>query len=289
MARRSPPPTNFYGVDLGGTIDISTDPFSVSGVVHLEIGDGGSGFQLGYGRGTDSYGSGGDSADFIGMHFDDGNNVGAVVWSSTMGRTLDQGPADLPFGPGVTVPFSMVYDPNDFSGNGSLTVTVNGSPYTMNLGVGNKNDLAPLTHLQVMPVSADGGTSTVWFGDLTFTAVQEIPALSDFNWAIDGPGNWNVGGNSDLGVPPNAATHNAIFGNKITSPNTVFLEDPMTVESIRTSTLHARRLTRRFRWRDVLAVSRMTSPRYLPSTPVQNSTSGPTSEQPGRTHPRHFE
>jgi hypothetical protein len=51
---------SFYGVPLGGEIDISTDSFSVSGVIHAESQGGGSGFNIGYSRGVDSYGTGGD-------------------------------------------------------------------------------------------------------------------------------------------------------------------------------------------------------------------------------------
>ena len=162
---------NFYGVDLGGEIDIITESFSVSGVIHLQWRDGGSGYYLGYSRGVSSYidppGEDGDASNFIGLQFDDGHNGIAILWGSGGGRDRDVGAGNLPVG--TTVPFSMDYDPNGNDGRGELTTVVNTTSHVFQIPGSNKYDLDPLTHFGIFPVSASGAESTVWIDDLTYT------------------------------------------------------------------------------------------------------------------------
>ena len=67
------------------------------------------------------------------------------------------------------MPFSMNYDPDGNGGNGSLAIDIDGVAHTWNLPGGVKNDIDPLTHFGIMPVSAGGAGGIVWFDDLTYT------------------------------------------------------------------------------------------------------------------------
>ncbi len=163
---------NFYGVEMGGSLDISTDAFSVSGVIHLESKQGGSGFLLGYSRGVASYTDGsdlGDARNFIGISFNDSIEGTGIVWSDGGGRDRDDAVGDLVIG--TTLPFSMVYDPNGNSGNGALATDIGGVAYTFNVPSGAKNGPDVLTHFGIMPVSAGGSYGIVWIDDLTYTYV----------------------------------------------------------------------------------------------------------------------
>ena len=166
--------SNYYGVPIGGTIDLSTDPFSVSGVIHLDAPDGGSGWSIGYGVGLASYddpGETGDHRNFIGINFDNGIDGGAIMWSAGGGRDHN-GWVDGDLVTDTTVPFSMSYDP----GTQTLSMNINGTLTSKNFG-SNVNDVDPLTHFQIMPVSANGATSIVYIDDLNFTKVPEPASL----------------------------------------------------------------------------------------------------------------
>jgi hypothetical protein len=170
---------NFYGVKFAGALDISTDAFSVSGVIHLQERHGGSGFYLGYSRGVESYTDDvnferGDARNFIGIQFDDSIDGIGIVWSNTGGRDRD---TDVPnLVDQTTVPFSMDYDPDGNGGNGALATSINGVAHTFNLPGGVKNDVDVLTHFGIMPVSADGDFGIVWIDDLKYTAVIPEPS-----------------------------------------------------------------------------------------------------------------
>ena len=73
-------------------------------------------------------------------------------------------------------------------------------------------------------------------GELFFDRVGEpqfAPSLpTSFSWAVDDSGNWGDADNWTLGGPPDSGGHTAIFGNAIDSPQTVFTNAAVTVNSI---------------------------------------------------------
>jgi hypothetical protein len=178
---------SFYGVALGGELDISTDAFAVSGVMYVESHANASGVYFGYSRGVESYTDGfeaGDAKNFIGVQLDDmGEDVIGIVWSQGGGRDRDLAVPDIPAG--MTVPFSMDYNPNGNGGNGALAFNINGVAYTFNLPGGVKNDVQALTHFGIMPVSADGESAVMWLDDLRYTAVSLLIGDMDFDADID--------------------------------------------------------------------------------------------------------
>ncbi len=169
---------NFYGVDINGELDISTQGFTVKGVIHVQQPDGASGVLFGYSRGVASYadpGERGDARNFIGIDFDDTITSYPIMFSSGGGRDANFDPNVPDLVSGATVSFSMIYDPNANGGTGSLAFEINGVPWTWNLPGGAKNNVNPLTHFGIMPVSADGADAIIWFDDLEYTAYAAFP------------------------------------------------------------------------------------------------------------------
>jgi hypothetical protein len=223
-------PDNFYGVDLGSPFYLPNNPFLVSGVVHLEQRDGGAGFLLGYSTGVSSYTDGvdrGDAKNFIGMFFDNGDDVGGVLFNATGGRTLSSAAPDLV--QGTTQTFKMVFDP---SGNGSLAIVVDNNAAIMGLG-GEQASLDLLDHFGIMPVSANGGTAKAWFDDLTYMAPSGGGAK--FNvWKSAAAGSFSDGANW-LGDVPNGVGQVANFLGAIDQARTVVIDDPLTLGTLRFS------------------------------------------------------
>lgn len=164
---RTTTPT-FYGANLGGNLNIGTTNFTVTGVINV-AGNGGSGWYLGYGNGTGSFGSGGDEKNFLGIQFDDGRQPLPVAYTPGQSRTRISLPT---LTDNTTVPFSMSYDNTANGGNGAMTVTIGGNTGTLNI---NKADYTAFTTFGAMPVSAAGGGSSFWIDDLTYTAITAPP------------------------------------------------------------------------------------------------------------------
>jgi len=75
-------------------------------------------------------------------------------------------------------------------------------------------------------------------GDLTLVGISEIRFDStteptDFEWNVDGGGNWSTSVNWIPGGPPNGVDNTVVFGSAITSSSTVINDDEVTVNSIR--------------------------------------------------------
>ena len=75
-------------------------------------------------------------------------------------------------------------------------------------------------------------------GDLTLLGISEIRFDStteptDFEWNVDGGGNWSTSVNWIPGGPPNGVDNTVVFGSAITSSSTVINDDEVTVNSIR--------------------------------------------------------
>jgi hypothetical protein len=221
-------PDNFYGVELGGLMYLPNNPFYVSGTVHLEQRDGGSGFLIGYSTGVSSYTDGvdkGDAKDFIGLFFDDGDNVGGLVYDSTGGRTLDMGAPNLV--QGTTQTFRMIFDP---SGSGSLVIVIDNAGYIMGLS-GAAGDVGLLDHFGIMPVSANGSTARAWFDDLSYG----VPGGSGptFNvWKSTNAGSFNDDANW-VGSAPNGIDGIANFLGAINVPRTVIMDSATTLGTLR--------------------------------------------------------
>jgi hypothetical protein len=229
---------SFYGVSIG-SLDLQTQSFSVSGVVHVEQRDGGSGFYIGYGRGASSFiddnGESGDAKNFIGIQFDDGLDGIAILWTNGGGRERNTAAGDLPVG--FTVPFSMSYDP---AGNGALSTTINGVSNTLNLPANAKNEVEALTTFGIMPVSAPGSFTIVWFDDLTYTTSSTPILLS--TWNVNSSGAYTNHSNWTDGVP-HGVNVEARFLGAIDAPQTVFADSPITLGTISFDNAHAYVLT----------------------------------------------
>jgi hypothetical protein len=225
VIKRAGSPDNMYGVNFGNvTLD---QPFTASGVLRLVTPDGGSGFNLGFYDAGNFYGSGGDAHNFVGMLFDDGHTPYSVVCDASGGRDRDGPLAALNLPTGVTVPFSMSYnpDPGDF---GELVVMVNGAFYTHVLD-STRPGVGTLNRFGFFPVSADGAASTVYLDDLTITT--DIVVVPPPTWASNSSGDWNVATNWIGGVPNGVDAH-AHFLGAISQGQTVFTDTGVTVGSI---------------------------------------------------------
>lgn len=169
VSRTGSPPT-FYGYNIG-SIDLHQD-FEARGVIRYSGGSGG--FNLGYFRGAESYGSGGNAVNFVGYFFDDSRDAWAVIFRSDGSRDRSDSPYNLVLG--TTHAFRMQYKTNGFNPD-TLVVTLDGNVHTQAVGFITPS-LLPFTHFGILPTSAPGSTGTVWLDDLTFTVNPVIPEPS---------------------------------------------------------------------------------------------------------------
>jgi hypothetical protein len=200
-------------------------PLSVRGVIHLVAPDGGSGVNVGFFNSDDYYGVDGDPHNFIGMLLDDGFNPFVSV-AATGSPNRSDAPASLNLPTGVTVPFSMSYDPSvgDF---GVLTLMIDGAYHFHNLD-STRGDVGTLNRFGLFAVSANGASSELYLDDLTLKNEVIVP---DPTWGFDRSGDWNVSDNWVGGIP-NAVDAEANFLGAITLPQTVFADTGITLGSI---------------------------------------------------------
>jgi hypothetical protein len=174
ITRDSTPPT-FYGFNVG-SIDLSED-FEARGVIRYSSGTGG--FNLGYFRGAESYGSSGNARNFVGYFFDDSRDAYSVIFNPTGGRERSDSPYNLVAG--RTHAFRMEYRTNGFNPD-TLVLTLDGNVHVQPVGLV-PPDLLPFTHFGILPTSADGGSGVVWLDDLTFTS-NRVPEPASFGLII---------------------------------------------------------------------------------------------------------
>src|SRR5205814_9067469 len=166
---------NYYGFDTG-SINPITDSFTVSGVVRTMQRGGSSGFNLGFfgqGTGADpvgSFGSSGNSSNFIGLNFDDGINVQAIAFDVFGGRDRSGTFASLhdPAGdvPGPTVPFTMTWQPPPAGAGhekGELDINFGGT--LLNWVYTGDDNFVEFTRFGILGVSASGGSCQTFLDD----------------------------------------------------------------------------------------------------------------------------
>ena len=229
-----PATPTYYGFDIG-TINPATEGFDVSGVIRSNRKDGA--FFFGYFQGAFSVPDPNKNAhNFVGFLLNDGTEVFTQVFNPGGSREGTQLPGvTVPFD-GTPVPFSMVYQPPPAgTGNGSLSVTVNGVSGTTNLPNTIVQSIGDLTHFGLFPQVKDPGAlsySEVYFDDLTFSSENALPVPDGSIWALDGDGDWFEPANWVGGVP-NATDAKATFGDIITANRLVFANSPATVGTLK--------------------------------------------------------
>lgn len=87
-------------------------------------------------------------------------------------------------------------------------------------------EAVPLTNHQLV-WALKGGT-----GDLFKYTTSNFVAPADGNWAVNSGGDWHVANNWSNGLAPNGIGASATLGGVITSPRTVFADEPVTVGTL---------------------------------------------------------
>ena len=193
------------------------------------------------GSGMDLIGFFTDETEYIEVRFKGRHHGLPAVVTNAAGQTIKQvGLIDsaTPFTYDVTWnPFGGIY------GTGSLTgtfdVSVNGTVSTWTGWIDNitaaERDRLPLFNRHGISAvyNSSAGPNTVEFfiDDINYTASAPVPDPTNYQWKLDGPGDWNVDENWDLGYAP-LTTHTTVFGSAIDRPSTVFTETDITVNGM---------------------------------------------------------
>ena len=118
---------------------------------------------------------------------------------------------------------------------GTFDISVNGTVSTWtqridhvtdeiknNLSVSNRYGISALYNPSAGPNTVD-----FFIDDINYTASPPVPDPTNYQWKLDGPGDWNVDENWDLGYAP-LNTHTTVFGSTIDRPSTIFTETDIT-------------------------------------------------------------
>ncbi len=177
---RDEDPDNYYGFNVGGLI-AGTEAFEAKGVVRLVHRSGSSGYVLGFFNDAVSYDNGEDPRNFMGFYFDDGHVTYPII--SNADRDVDgfnelaDDQPDPGDGGGVTLPFSIAWDPAANGGDGAMTASVGTGTEVLNYS-GSLSNFEPFTHFGIMAVAANGGEVEVYLDDLTFSSNNAVPEPS---------------------------------------------------------------------------------------------------------------
>ena len=227
---------NFYGFNIG-TLSI-TEQFEASGVIRVTQAGGGSGINIGFFNGIDSFSAEEESfgdpekadhhSNFMGINFDDGLDAWVNIFDFDGSRDRSDIPQNLTVG--QTIPFSMEWTPPPAgtSEKGVFTVSINNGPDHVQNYTGDL-EFVDFTHFGVFSGIVAGGQSTAYFDDLTFTS--ENPLGGEPGWGIDNNGDWNNSSNWVGGIP-NSAGAVATFGGAISTGRVVFTNSNVTVGGI---------------------------------------------------------
>ena len=172
-------PNSFYGVNLGGPIDLEFNNVNVKGVVILTNRGSSTTLNMGWSQGIATVnGDGSDPTNFMGMAWDDGfNGSGGMRIRNTSSVASGSGPS-FPDPNSVTpvpMPFQMDWN-------------VGTRTFTMTLGANSGQVTVPLGDLPGMPIVTHWGlwgrtgaspdnANTLFIDDVTYTAVPEPASL----------------------------------------------------------------------------------------------------------------
>ncbi len=242
----------FYA-DNVGALDPATTPLTMSGTASFGSAAGYQGNAIigwfdKFGEllwesrsGIDLIGFVTDETEYIEVKFK-GRNRDAAVVTNAAGQTIKEvGLIDS----GTPFTYDVAWDPfGGIHGTGSLTgtfdVSVNGTVSTWtgwidNIGDIEKDRLPLFNRYGVLALyNPASGPNTVDFfiDDISYTASPPVPDPTNYQWKLDGPGDWNVDENWDLGYAP-LNTHTTVFGSTINRPSTVFTETNVTTNGVR--------------------------------------------------------
>lgn len=162
----------YYAFNVGSVT--SSDTLTATGVYEYVSGSGG--INIGWFYAPTSTGSGGDDRNFIGISLDDGKNP--YTHASTGSGDYREQASNIPtLIAGTVYPFTIAYDPTANSGNGTISVTIDGITHTENIQSGVIGSIPSLDHFGLFPVGSSAvHTVTAYMDDLTFTSANPLPA-----------------------------------------------------------------------------------------------------------------
>ena len=163
-------------------LDPSTDSIESSGTFNVTSYPGGSGANCFWGhyRSTSGYGGQGYPEGFLIFFTDLGGSLtqyriffGAAVVNAPTAGALGHGTYDV----GTTYTYHMSYDPSANSGDGALTLSIDGTPVTYNLGAGDKDTMQNLDRFGFSSQDGDsvGSQTSLFFDDVEYTGVAVSP------------------------------------------------------------------------------------------------------------------
>jgi hypothetical protein len=231
-------PNSYYGVDLGGAVDFATTDMNMKGVIFLQNRGSSTTLLLGWGLGNSTVNppSGDSPAGFLGMAWDDGFNG-----NYDHGMTARSATGEIANGPGPSLPSSsptpLPFEMDWKFATRTFTMNINGASGSISISAGNMSSLPALTHWQMFGRinSTPDNANTVWFDDLTYTAIS-LPGPATGVWNNPAGGDWNNGANWDVGgvqSVPNAVGAAAHFLSSITQSRTIYADQPVTVGSMK--------------------------------------------------------
>ena len=238
-----------YYADNVGALDPATTPLAMSGSASFGAAGGYQGNVLvgwfdkfrplaGNG-GHDLIGFVTDETEYVAIQIDP---IRSLVVTNAAGQPIKEvGLVD------AATPFTydIAWDPfGGTNGTGLITgtfdISVNGTVSTWtqridhvtdeiknNLPVSNRYGISALYN-----PSAGPNTVEFFIDDINYTASVPVPDPTNYQWKLDGPGDWNVDENWDLGYTP-LNTHTTVFGSTIDRPSTIFTETDIAANGLR--------------------------------------------------------